>query len=47
MRFFISADIEGVTGISNWNETNKGHPDYSEFRALMTLEVTAACEGAL
>ncbi len=47
MRFFISADIEGVTGINNWSETNKNNPDYSEFRIQMTKEVVAACEGAL
>ncbi|MDD3965892.1 MAG: M55 family metallopeptidase [Candidatus Neomarinimicrobiota bacterium] len=47
MRFFISADIEGVTGINNWDETNKSHPDYAEFRKQMTREVLAACEGAL
>ncbi|MDZ7821021.1 MAG: M55 family metallopeptidase [Candidatus Marinimicrobia bacterium] len=28
MRFFISADIEGVTGINSWSETNKDHADY-------------------
>lgn len=47
MRFFISADIEGVTGINSWSETDKGNPDYSEFREQMTREVIAACEGAL
>jgi D-amino peptidase len=47
MRFFISADIEGVTGINSWSETNKGTPDYSEFQTQMTREVVAACEGAL
>jgi len=47
MRFFISADIEGVTGINNWSETNKGNPEYAEFRTQMTREVVAACEGAL
>jgi len=47
MRFFISADIEGITGINSWSETNKGNADYSEFRVQMTREVVAACEGAL
>ena len=47
MRFFISADIEGVTGINSWSETNKNNPDYSEFRTQMSKEVVAACEGAL
>jgi D-amino peptidase len=47
MRIFISADIEGVTGVTNWNETEKPHADYPEFREQMTAEVAAACEGAL
>lgn len=47
MRFFISADIEGITGINHWDETTKNHPDYPEFRRQMTREVLAACEGAL
>lgn len=47
MRVFISADIEGVTGTTDWNETDKAHADYAEFREQMTAEVAAACEGAL
>jgi len=46
MRFFISADIEGITGISSWSETDKKDPDYGEFREQMNREVAAACEGA-
>ena len=47
MKIFISADMEGVTGATNWNEADKAHPDYAEFREQMTAEVAAACEGAL
>jgi D-amino peptidase len=47
MKVYISADIEGVTGASHWDETEKPKPDYSEFREQMTAEVSAACEGAL
>lgn len=47
MKVFISADIEGVTGATHWNETDKTHADYAEFREQMTAEVAAACEGAL
>ena len=47
MKIFISADIEGVTGAADWNETDKAHADYSEFREQMTAEVVAACEGAI
>ncbi|MFZ1628183.1 MAG: M55 family metallopeptidase, partial [Anaerolineae bacterium] len=28
VKVFISADIEGVTGATNWNETDKAHADY-------------------
>lgn len=47
MKIYISADIEGVAGITNWNEAEKNHPDYPEFRQRMTDEVVAACEGAI
>ena len=46
MRVFISADIEGTAGILSWDEAERTHADYLEFRALMTEEVLAACEGA-
>ena len=46
MKIFISADMEGTAGILSWDEANRTHPDYGEFRALMTEEVVAACEGA-
>lgn len=46
MKIFISADIEGTAGILSWDEAEKTHADYAEFRALMTAEVLAACEGA-
>ncbi|THB77384.1 MAG: amino acid amidase [Desulfobacteraceae bacterium] len=47
MNIFISADIEGVTGTTVWDEATKTHPDYPEFQAQMTREVSAACLGAL
>ncbi|MDM8524851.1 M55 family metallopeptidase [Desulfococcaceae bacterium HSG8] len=47
MKIYISADIEGVTGITDWDETEKGKSDYNEFREQMTAEVAGACEGAL
>ncbi len=47
MKVYISADIEGVAGIAHWDEATKNHPDYPEFRELMTNEVIAACDGAL
>jgi D-amino peptidase len=47
MKIYISADIEGVTGTCDWDETLKKSQDYQEFRDQMTAEVVAACEGAL
>ncbi|MEZ5775070.1 MAG: M55 family metallopeptidase [Hyphomicrobiaceae bacterium] len=46
MKIYISADIEGCAGISHWDEAEKGHPAYDEFRRQMTRETVAACEGA-
>ncbi|MCQ2437795.1 MAG: M55 family metallopeptidase [Clostridia bacterium] len=45
-KLFISADIEGTTGIPLWAETENGHPRYGYFAKQMTAEVSAACEGA-
>jgi D-amino peptidase len=46
MKIYISADIEGVAGITNWEEADKTHASYQHFREEMTEEVVAACEGA-
>ena len=47
MKIYISADIEGISGITHWDEAGIQGPDYGIFRAQMTAEVSAACEGAL
>lgn len=47
MKIYISADIEGVTGVVHWNETEKNLPDFNEFAPQMTNEVLAACKGAM
>lgn len=46
MKVFISVDIEGCAGITHWDEANKTHADYPEFREQMTREAVAAIEGA-
>lgn len=45
MKIYISADIEGITGVSTWLEA----ADSASLEACeqMTKEVAAACEGAL
>lgn len=48
MKVYISVDIEGVTGVTHWDETEKSRSDeYKPFQAQMTREAAAACEGAL
>jgi D-amino peptidase len=39
MKVYISADIEGTAGITDWEEANKSHAAYGEFREEMTAEV--------
>jgi D-amino peptidase len=46
MRVLIMADMEGVSGIVNWDQVNGGAPLYEECRRLYTHEVNAAVRGA-
>lgn len=46
MKVFISADMEGVTGTTQWEECNRDSPFYARFAEQMTKEVAAACRGA-
>lgn len=46
-KIYISADMEGITGVIHWDETGGNNPDYQYFRKIMTEEVNAAIEGAL
>jgi D-amino peptidase len=47
MKIYVSADIEGVAGISCWDEANPAKAEWGPVREQMTREVAAACEGAL
>lgn len=47
MKVYISVDIEGITGVTSWSETEFGNPDYYQFASQMTKETVAACEGAI
>jgi D-amino peptidase len=46
MRVLISADAEGVTGITNTTELLFGRAHYEFMRTMMTDDVNAAIEGA-
>ncbi|MDQ6772791.1 MAG: M55 family metallopeptidase [Candidatus Dormibacteraeota bacterium] len=47
MRVFISADLEGVAGVSRDEQTDPSQPGYPAATRLMAAEVNAAVEGAL
>jgi D-amino peptidase len=48
MKVYISADMEGIAGITAVEQVNPvGQPEYPRSCELMTGEVNAACEGAL
>jgi D-amino peptidase len=47
MKVYISADIEGVTGVTNFDETELHKADSKTHVEQMTAEVVAACEGAI
>ena len=46
MKILIAADMEGVTGVTQWDQVNPSRPEYSRFRRLMTGDVNAAIRGA-
>lgn len=46
MKVFVSVDMEGVAGISAWEQCRAGGDDYALGRELLLGEVNAAIEGA-
>jgi D-amino peptidase len=47
MRIFISADMEGITGLVDADDVQPGGRDYERGRRAMTEDVNAAVRGAL
>lgn len=45
MKILIAADMEGVSGVTNWDQVMPGEPEYERFRRLMTQEVNSAISG--
>lgn len=46
MKILIAVDMEGITGVTTWDQVTPGHGEYSRFRKLMTRDVNAAIRGA-
>lgn len=46
MKILIATDMEGITGVTTWEQVTPGHAEYARFRKLMTEDVNAAIRGA-
>jgi len=46
MKIYISADMEGITGVASWSEVERTHSDYEPHRLAMVAEVVHACQAA-
>lgn len=47
MKVFISADLEGISGLVSWDQMKEGTPEYERAVDLMVKEVNSAVEGAV
>lgn len=46
MKILIATDMEGITGVTTWDQVTPGHAEYARFRRLMTQDANAAVRGA-
>jgi D-amino peptidase len=46
VRVFIMSDMEGIAGVTKWDETTGGEPLHTERSRLYTEEINAAVRGA-
>jgi D-amino peptidase len=46
MRVYISVDMEGVSGVTRWQDVITAGPDYPRARSWLTADVNAAIDGA-
>lgn len=47
MKILVAVDMEGITGVTTWDQVTPGHAEYARFRRLMTQDVNAVIRGAL
>jgi D-amino peptidase len=47
MKILIATDMEGITGVTTWEQVTPGHAEYARFRRLMTQDANAAVRGAM
>ena len=47
MKILIAVDMEGISGVVNWDQVDPGNSEYTRFRKTMTDDVNAAIRGLL
>lgn len=47
MKVYISVDMEGIAGVSAWEDVNRTSSTYERYRKQMNLEALAAIRGAI
>ncbi len=46
MKLLIACDMEGISGVVNWDQVDPGNPEHKRFCKIMTADVNAAIQGA-
>ena len=46
MKILVAADMEGISGVTTWEQVTSGTSEYARFRRVMTEDVNAAVRGA-
>lgn len=46
MKLLIACDMEGISGVVNWDQVDPSSPDHKRFCKIMTADVNAAIQGA-
>jgi len=46
MKLLIACDMEGISGVVNWDQVDPGNPEHKRFSKIMTADVNAAIQGA-
>jgi D-amino peptidase len=46
MKILVAVDMEGISGVVHWDQTEPCHTEYTRFQKLMTADVNAAVRGA-
>lgn len=46
MKLLIACDMEGISGVVNWDQVDPSNPEHKRFCKIMTADVNAAIQGA-